>query len=106
MSRIFFSTDTGSIDTTCRFAHNLKAFQKAKINVGDRRHSTHALRMTFASQLIAENVPYEVVRVLLGHVNRDSTRHYVEFSIEGLRSCALEVPAPSGLFAQYMAEEA
>lgn len=81
-------------------------FKKAKINVGDRRHSTHALRMTFASQLIAENVPYEVVRVLLGHVNRDSTRHYVEFSIEGLRSCALEVPAPSGLFAQYMAEEA
>ncbi len=80
-------------------------FQKANIDVGDRHHGTHALRMTFASQLVAENVPYEVVRVLLGHANRDSTRHYVEFAIEGLRSCALDVPAPIGIFAKYLAEE-
>lgn len=78
-------------------------FEKSGINVGDRHHGSHALRMTFASQLISENVPYEVVRTLLGHVNSESTRHYVEFSIEGLRTCALEVPPPNGLLEKYLA---
>jgi site-specific recombinase XerD len=61
--------------------------------------------MTFASQLISESVPYEVVRTLLGHVNPESTRHYVEYSIEGLRTCALEIPLPSGLLEKYLSGE-
>lgn len=81
-------------------------FKKAQIDVGSRRSGSHALRMTFASQMVEENIPYEVVRTLLGHADHGSTRHYVEFSIEGLRTCALEIPAPSGLLAQYMAGEA
>lgn len=80
-------------------------FVKSGINVGDRHHGSHALRMTFASQLVSENVPYEVVRTLLGHVNSESTRLYVEFSIEGLRTCALEVPSPSGLLEKYLIGE-
>lgn len=79
-------------------------FKNARIDVGSRHSGSHSLRMTFASQLVAENVPYEVVRVLLGHASRESTRHYVEFSIEGLRECALEVPEPSGMLAQFLAE--
>ena len=31
------------------------------------------------------------------------TRAYVEFDIESLRTCALEVPPPSGLFEKYLA---
>lgn len=80
-------------------------FKKAQVNVGDRHNGSHSLRMTFASHLVAENVPYEVVRVLLGHADNASTRHYVEFSIEGLRTCALDIPKPNGMLAQYLAEE-
>ena len=77
-------------------------FKRSGLNFGRRKHSSHALRMSFASQLIAENVPYEVVRVALGHASRESTSHYVEFDIESLRICALEVPPPSGLFKKYL----
>lgn len=80
-------------------------FLKSGIDIGDRKHGPHALRMTFASQLVSEKVPYEVVRTLLGHVNAESTRHYVEFSIEGLRTCALETPPPSGLLEKYLTGE-
>lgn len=79
-----------------------RRFLKSKIDIGDRHHGSHALRMSFASQLIAENMPYEIVRVALGHTNRDTTRHYVEFAIESLRRCALESPASSGLLKEYL----
>lgn len=79
-------------------------FKQANINIGSRHYGPHALRMTFASQLVEEKVPYEVVRTLLGQVSTSSTKHYVEFSTEGLRTCALEVPAPGSIFAKYLLE--
>lgn len=80
-----------------------KHFSQTDIDFGARRHGAHSLRMTFASQLIAEDVPYEVVRSALGHLHRETTRSYVKFDIESLRTCALEVPVPSGKFAAYLA---
>lgn len=79
-------------------------FERANIDVGSRHHGPHSLRMTFASQLIEKRVPYEVVRTLLGQVSPSSTKHYVEFSIEGLRSCSLEILPPGGSFAKYLLE--
>jgi site-specific recombinase XerD len=72
------------------------------IDIGSRRHGMHALRMSFASQLIEEKVPYDVVRYALGHVDPNATRHYVQFALESLRACSLEVPPPSGLFKKYL----
>jgi len=72
------------------------------IEIGSRHHGMHALRMSFASQLIAEKIPYDVVRYALGHVNPNSTRHYVQFALESLRACCLEVPPPSGLLQKYL----
>jgi integrase len=72
------------------------------IDLGSRSPGMHALRMTFASQLIAEKMPYDVVRYALGHVDPNATRHYVQFAIESLRACSLEVPPPSGLFKMYL----
>lgn len=77
-------------------------FKKTGIDFGHRHHGSHALRMTFASQLVAENVPYDAVRALLGQVDPHSTRHYVEFAVESLRTCALEVPLPSGRLKNYL----
>lgn len=88
------STDIAKIAT--------KWFQKSKIDIRGRHHGPHALRMSFASQLIAENTPYEIVSVALGHVNRDTTVHYVEFAIESLRKCALESPVPRGALKKYL----
>jgi site-specific recombinase XerD len=79
-----------------------KHFAKSGIDFGRRKHSAHALRMSFASHLIADKVPYEVVRSALGHVSRESTRYYVEFDVESLRTCALEVAPPGGVFKDYL----
>lgn len=77
-------------------------FKKAGISSNGRHMGPHALRSTFASELLAEKVPYDAIRVILGHTDPESTRFYTKMSIEDLRTCALEVPPPSGLFADYL----
>jgi integrase len=80
-----------------------KHFRQSGIEIGDRHHSTHALRMSLASNLVAENVPYEAVRTILGHEDHDAITHYVKLDTENLRTCALDVPPVSGRFAEYLA---
>ncbi|WP_430885133.1 tyrosine-type recombinase/integrase [Fusibacter sp. JL216-2] len=74
----------------------------AEIDVGERKKGAHALRMTFASELVAEKVPYDVVRKILGHEDPITIKHYVAFDIESLRTCAIEVPMPTGKLAEYL----
>lgn len=52
-----------------------KYFKQAGIDPGDRHHGSHSLRMTFASELVAENVPFEAVSRLLGHEDKASVSH-------------------------------
>lgn len=82
-----------------------KYFKQAGIDPGDRHHGSHSLRMTFASELVAENVPFEAVSRLLGHEDKASVSHYVVLATESLRSCALPVPGATGKFADYLKEE-
>ena len=97
-SKLPYSPLTGSgitaIVTNC--------FKKAGIESNGRHLGPHALRSTFASELLAEKVPYDAIRVILGHTDPGSTRFYTKMSIEDLRTCALAVPPPSGLFAEYL----
>ena len=79
-----------------------KYFRAADINFKGRHHGSHALRMTFASQLVAEQTPFEVVSKLLGHDDEGAISHYVALSTEGLRTCSLPTPAATGKFAAYL----
>lgn len=81
-----------------------KHLKKAGITIGERKHGSHSLRSTLASELVSEKVPYDVVRKILGHENPASTKHYVKFDIEALRSCAIEVPQISGKLEKFMME--
>jgi len=76
--------------------------EKAGIVTGGRKRGGHALRSTLAGELVSEKVPYEVVRKILGHEDTTSMKHYVKFDIEMLRSCSVEVPPFSGLYAEYI----
>lgn len=71
------------------------------INIGNRKCGAHALRMTLASELISEKVPYDVVRKILGHEDAKTAKHYIQFDIDALRCCAIPVPPPSGRLYQY-----
>ena len=77
-----------------------KAFKVSGICVAGKKHGPHSLRMTLASELVSENVPYTVVGKILGHEDPNVAKHYVKFDIEMLRDCALEVPQLSGFIAE------
>jgi len=85
-------------DSICGIAQ--KRFLAAGIDVGGKKHGTHALRMSLATQLISEDVPYSAVQKILGQTDPDSTKHYARIDAGQLRCYALDVPPPSGLFAE------
>jgi len=77
--------------------------KKSGVDTGGRKCGGHSLRMTLASELVAEKVPYDAVRKILGHEDPASAKHYVEFDVESLRLCAIEIPPVMGKLAAYMA---
>ena len=80
-----------------------RQFKKAGIPTEGKKHGPHALRMTLASDLISEKVPYVVVRKILGHDSDGALKNYVRLDVEALRSCSLSAPTPTGLFAGMLA---
>jgi site-specific recombinase XerD len=50
----------------------------------------HSLRNTFARNLLEAKVPLPVISSTLGHQDVNTTRHYLQIDIEGLRKCALD----------------
>ena len=72
--------------------------EKADIDYTGKRHGFHSLRSSLSSSMVNDNVPYDIVRKVLGHTSDDSIKHYARLDIEELRKCSIEVPAPSGKF--------
>lgn len=79
-----------------------KAFKTSGICTDGKKHGPHSLRMTLASDLVSENIPYMVVSKILGHEDPNAAKHYVKFDVEMLRACALEVPQLSGHMAELL----
>ncbi|WP_236693688.1 tyrosine-type recombinase/integrase [Robbsia andropogonis] len=48
-------------------------------------YSSHSGRRTFATRLIANGTPYEVVQQLLGHAHLDQLSAYVDVSMREMR---------------------
>ena len=76
-----------------------RSFDRANIPAAGRRRGAHALRMSYATSLVAKGVPYAVVTKALGHDDPESAKHYVRVDTRRLRLCALNVPKPSGALA-------
>lgn len=74
----------------------------AKINTIGRKHGPHAFRSSLASSMINNGASYETVRKILGHSDPDVIKHYAKIDIENLRLCALDPPAPCGIFKDYL----
>lgn len=75
--------------------------QKA-VDIFGRKHGSHAIRSSLASNLISEDVPYDVVRKVMGHSDPNATKRYAVIDIGHLRMCALECPPPTGAFKSYL----
>jgi site-specific recombinase XerD len=74
-------------------------FARAGITALGRRRGTQALRASYATALVAKGIPYVVVQEALGHDDPESAKYYARIDVRRLRSCALDVPNPSGAFA-------
>jgi integrase len=74
---------------------------KSGVNVGERKHGSHALRHTMASLLLGKKTPLPVISELLGHTSIYSSMCYLRIDIETLRQCALDVPpVPESFYTQ------
>jgi site-specific recombinase XerD len=91
----------GITTSVLRFA-TTKYFRKAGIDVSGKKHGVHTFRSSLASSMVNNQVPYDVVRKVLGHTDPDAIKHYARVDIERLREYAIEVPEPSGVFEAFL----
>jgi integrase len=84
-----------------RFAAT-KYFRESGIDISSKKHGPHTFRSSLASSMVNDNIPYEVVRSILGHSDFDAVKHYAKLDIERLREYAIEVPEPSGIFKKFL----
>lgn len=91
----------GITTSVLRFAAS-KYFGLAGIDIAEKKHGPHTFRSSLASSMVNDDVPYEVVRTILGHSDTDAIKHYAKLDIEKLRECAIEVPKPSGSFKAFL----
>ncbi|MET3115748.1 site-specific recombinase XerD [Pedobacter sp. CG_S7] len=73
--------------TACR------AISESGVNIGARKHGSHALRHTMASLLLEQKTALPIISELLGHTNIQTSMCYLRIDTESLRQCALDVPA-------------
>lgn len=91
----------GITTSVLRFATS-KYFGLASIDISHKKHGPHTFRSSLASSMVNDDVPYEVVRTILGHSDPDAIKHYAKLDIEKLRECAIEVPKPLGSFKTFL----
>lgn len=53
--------------------------------------SFHSLRHSIANKMFNNDIPLETVSSVLGHSNIESTHHYLQMDIEGLRKCCIKI---------------
>ncbi|MDR1716452.1 MAG: tyrosine-type recombinase/integrase [Prevotella sp.] len=70
----------------------------AGIDSTKRKHGTHSLRHSLASNLLKLNESLPVISEILGHTSTESTKTYLRVDIDQLRQCALDTPFVSSSF--------
>lgn len=91
----------GITTSAIRFA-TTKYFRKAGIDISDKKHGLHTFRSSLASSMVNDQVPYDVVRKVLGHTDPNAIKHYAKVDIERLREYAIAVPTPSGVIEAFL----
>ena len=58
-----------------------------------KKYGPHALRHSAATNMLAREVPIQVVSQILGHQSVETTKNYIRVSVPQLADCALSPPA-------------
>ena len=89
---IFLKQDGGSLNSTSVSSMIFNAFLCTEIVINDRKHGSHSLRHSLASNMLASGSGMLEISKTLGHSSVDTTRIYTKVDIIHLRLCGLEVP--------------
>jgi len=75
--------------------HSIVAKYMRAANIKDwqqKKHGTHALRHSMASNMLRNNVPMPIIGTILGHQSSESTKIYLSIDIDKLKACPLPMP--------------
>lgn len=76
-----------------RYSSNVqKIITDSGVTVNGRKHGTHSLRHSLASQMLANGVPLPIISASLGHSNTQTTMDYLRIDTKQLVKCELDVP--------------
>ena len=67
-------------------------FIKAGVDIAGRKAGFHALRHSFSTMLLNEDIPLYSISKILGHQKIDTTMLYLDIDVSKLKELALEVP--------------
>lgn len=67
-------------------------FVKAGVDIAGRKAGFHALRHSFSTMLLNEDIPLYSISKILGHQKIDTTMLYLDIDVSKLKELALEVP--------------
>jgi len=81
------------LNTTLLYHLFNKYYAHSGIKVPEtRQHGLHSFRHSLASRLLEKDTPVNVISNILGHVDSNSAKSYLQVDVEKLRQCSLEVP--------------
>lgn len=72
-----------------RSASSVVSKHMKQAGVPAKRRAFHALRRTFGTRLLQNEVSFELIQQLLGHRDMDSMKPYLSIDEQGLKMCAL-----------------
>lgn len=100
-SKFIFLRELGPYTTMTSTAlyNNIRNYmKKANIDYSTRKHGSHALRHSLATNLLKNRVPISIISDALGHSSTSVTMNYLHTSLENLLECSLDVPTVDNNF--------
>lgn len=90
---VFLKRDGNPMNKTSISTMISSGFVNSGININGKKHGSHSLRHSLASNILAEREGILTISKTLGHGSVDSNRIYTKVDTGHLRLCELEVPA-------------
>jgi site-specific recombinase XerD len=89
---IFLKGNGQPLNDTSISSMVFNGFLRSGVELKGRKHGTHSLRHSLASNMLAEKVNILDISKALGHTSLESTKIYAKVDVSHLQLCELEVP--------------
>ena len=91
---VFLKKDGKPLSATSVSTMIFSGFSLCGVEVSNRKHGSHSLRHSLASNMLEQGTGILEISHVLGHASADTTKNiYTKVDINHLRLCELEVPA-------------